>query len=341
MRVGVIGINHKLAHLKLRETFAKICRERLCSQKTSHLNHPTVVLSTCNRSEVYFTSDDLPATHSYLLNLFRRNMEDDEQDFDQILYSYFGHDCFNHLARVTVGLDSAVVAETEIQGQVKQAYEAALLHQSLPMELHFLFQKALKIGKKIRSDLPLTRGIPSLEHAVFNTAVQNFEDLLKKQILFVGASEINCKILSFLKKKGLDNLSLCNRSEIGMNKMDIKEQVRRLPWNELARWNDYDCIIFGTKSPEPLLNTRNLPQQLTSRKLILDLSVPRNVHPEVAEHPQITVWNIDQLNSMLKHRKERLHDLIMKAESRVHESTSHQLSLFRQQEEKRSLLAAS
>lgn len=333
MHVGVIGINHKLANLKLREAFAQICRERFCLRKTTHLNLHLVVLSTCNRSEVYFSSKDLPVSHSYILNLFRRDLRDEEYEFDQILYSYFGQDCFNHLVRVTVGLDSAIVAETEIQGQVRAAYESASTSQCLPIELHFLFQKALKIGKQIRSELPLGRGIPSLEHAVFNAAVQTFGDMQERRVLFVGASEINYKILAFLKKKGLENIALCNRTD----PQSPKQQVQQIPWSELRRWSDYDCIIFGTKAPEPLLNAERIPKDLNGKKLILDLSVPRNVDPEMGKHPLIALWNIDQINHVLKDRKEKLHGLLLKAESRVLESTIRQVGLFRKREEKRPL----
>src|SRR5262249_51645888 len=122
MRIGVVGINHKLADLKLRETLAKACQRRFGPGQSTHGSHTFILLSTCNRTEVYFSSEDLAQSHSYFLSIL--NQEVDE-DFDQKLYSYFGKDCFLHLSRVTSGLDSAIVAETEIQGQVKSAYENA------------------------------------------------------------------------------------------------------------------------------------------------------------------------------------------------------------------------
>src|SRR4051812_9744096 len=120
MRVGIVGINHKLADLKLRERLAKACQKRFGPFQAVHGDHHFILLSTCNRTEVYFSSDDLAATHSYLLSILRTDVE---EEFDHKLYSYFGTDCFSHLTRVTSGLDSAIIAETEIQGQVKTAYE--------------------------------------------------------------------------------------------------------------------------------------------------------------------------------------------------------------------------
>lgn len=198
MRVGLLGINHKLAALELREVLAKTCQRRLSSSNSTHGRHSLVLLSTCNRTEVYFSSDDLAATHSYLLSILRNEVN---EDFDQKLYSYFGQDCLLHLCRVAAGLDSAIVAETEIQGQVKIAYEHAQGYHDLPFEMHYLFQKSLAIAKKVRTFLPSKPGLPDIEHAIFQTGQHFFKTPLCTNILFIGASEINEKILSFFKIK--------------------------------------------------------------------------------------------------------------------------------------------
>lgn len=340
MRVGVIGINHKLANLKLREAFARICEQRFCSGKSAHIDHSLISLSTCNRSEVYFTSEDLANTHSYILNIFRQDWQNSEETFDQNLYSYFGHDCFKHLARVTSGLDSAIVAETEIQGQVKAAYENTLKYLELPYEMHFLFQKSLKIGKKIRSELPLGRGIPNLEQAILNTGHQTFENVESANILFIGASEINSKVLAFLKKRNFKNITLCNRSQLPGERIKQKYQIDLLDWSKLSHWVEYDWIIFGTKSPQPIITKEDDFPLFSTHKLILDLSVPRNVDPKLKTHPQISLFNIDQLNQSLKNRKKKLHDVLSKAEAIVDEATKQQIEFFSFKTEKKNRLLA-
>ncbi len=212
MQIGVLGVNHKLADLKLREYFAKICHTHFNIGNTQHKNHSTLLLSTCNRTEVYFSSKELASSHSYILNILRENLPYSDESFDQKLYSYFGHDCFTHLARVTAGLDSAIIAETEIQGQVKAAYENAARKALFPSEMHYLFQKSLKIGKTIRSELGLGRGVPNIEHAILNAGFHFFDRPEDANILFVGASDINFKILRFLQSKGCQNLTICNRT---------------------------------------------------------------------------------------------------------------------------------
>jgi glutamyl-tRNA reductase len=339
MRVGVIGINHKLADLKLREKLAKACQKWFSAAYSFHREHYFILLSTCNRTEVYFSSDDLPLTHTYLLGILRNEVE---EEFDHKLYSYFGVDCFSHLARVTAGLDSAIVAETEIQGQVKSAYEALLDRRQLPKELHFLFQKSLHIAKKVRSGLQLGRGMPNLEHAIFNTGKHFFNSVEDARILFVGASEINRKILSYLKGKNLAHISLCNRSNDSAMAQNLGVHI--VNWSELSNWHHYDWIILGTKCPDYLINCKDVSSSVQGQKLIMDLCVPRNVDPKIGRDARFTLLNIDQLNRLLKIRSHYMNHVLMQAETLIFSATHHYSQKYLQRVQKaelRTLIEAS
>lgn len=335
MRIGVVGINHRLAELTLREDLARTCQRRFGPGKIYHPGHAFVLLSTCNRTEVYFCSDDLTETHSYLINILRCDIS---EDFDQKLYSFFGTDCFHHLCRVTAGLDSAIVAETEIQGQVKIAYEKTIEQTAVPSDIHFLFQKSLQIGKKVRSKFPLQRGIPNLEHAILSAAKQTAKE--NPSILFIGASDINLKILNFLKSKSFSNITLCNRTLQVAEEYAKTHAVKIMPWNSFHQWTHYDWIITGTKAQEPLITLEHLSNNFSEKKTLFDLSVPRNIDPNVAQDPRINLWNIDQLNAMLNSRREKMNHLIQSAELLVATSTENYLSLFRQKELTRQSLLA-
>lgn len=322
MRVGVVGINHKLADLKLREKLAKACQKWFgAAYSVPHLHH-FVVLSTCNRTEVYFSSDDLADTHTYILSILRQGVE---EDFDHKLYSYFGIDCFTHLARVTSGLDSAIVAETEIQGQVKSTYEATTEFKSLPKELHFLFQKSLGIAKKVRSELNLGRGMPNLEQAIFNTGKHFFQDFENVKILFVGASEINLKILSHFKMRQLPSITICNRTHDQALEVAKLHNTHILNWEALSNWHLYEWIIFGTKSPDYLITSKDIPQGLLDKKLMMDLCVPRNVEPKLTSHPAITLLNIDQINRLVTIRNRRMDQSLSQAEEMIFDITREQI----------------
>lgn len=288
MQIGVIGINHKTATLELLENFTKASL-RYFNGSLHPFGLSFVLLTTCNRAEIYFSSEDLAASHTYLLGILR---EEIAYEFEHRVYAYFGSDCFCHLARVTSGLDSALLGETEIQGQVKRAYEAASAYRSLPAALHYLFQKSLKMGKNVRGRLHFTPA-PSLEKTVFKYASTLLEPLEKRRILFVGISEINRKILRYFCTAGLgQQVTVCNRT---LHKAAAAHS-QVLPWqlHDLAV-SDYDMLIYGTQSPTFLL-TRPLLKETERKKLVIDLSIPRNVDPCVARVNGIELLNIDQLN---------------------------------------------
>ncbi|MCE5317346.1 MAG: glutamyl-tRNA reductase [Parachlamydia sp.] len=326
MRIGVLGINHKLADLQLRELLAKACQRRFSAGNSLHLRHSFILLSTCNRTEVYFSSDDLADSHSYLLTILRQEVE---QDFDQKLYSFFGIDCFLHLCRVTAGLDSAIVAETEIQRQVKAAYENTSLFLTLPSELHYLFQKSLKISKQVRTQLPIKPGLPDIEHAILNTGLELFEKAPSDiKILFVGASDINIKILRFLKAKHYANIAICNRTLDRAKALAAHHELDILDWCQLHSWPNYDWVIFGTKSPETLIHPQDLLKSAAEPKLLIDLSVPRNVHPLLENSENITLLNIDQINRSLQTRHHTFTQTLFQAEQIITHATKTHLQLF-------------
>ncbi|HEV8053123.1 MAG TPA: glutamyl-tRNA reductase [Parachlamydiaceae bacterium] len=337
MRVGVLGINHKLASLHLRELLAKLCQRRLHPVQSTHGEHSFVLLSTCNRTEVYFSSEDLAETHSYLLSILRHGVN---EEFDQKLYSYFGQDCLLHLCRVTAGLDSAIVAETEIQGQVKCAYESAQECHTLPFELHYLFQKSLNIAKKVRSVLPFKPGLPDLSLAIYQTGTYFFKEKPEPKILLIGASHINEKVLLFLKNKKFSQIDLCNRSQQAGRMMADKHEIGFIEWNNLDTWHQYDWVILGTKSSEFLIQNEGLASLALSHKLVIDLSVPRNADPAIARHPKITLLNIDQINRRLKIRRKSLSNSLQVAEQLVIETINAQMKLFSEKEKNRLRICA-
>lgn len=336
MKIGIVGINHKLANLLLRDILAKVCYRRFGPNRAIHSNHHFVLLSTCNRTEIYFTSQDLAATHSYILNIIRQEVS---EEFDQKLYSYFGLDCFLHLSRVASGLDSAIVAETEIQGQVKIAYETAAEFLDLPKELHFVFQKALKNGKQVRSKLPLGRGIPNIEHAIWQIGKQEILDPYRAKILFVGASEINHRILTHLKAKGAESITICNRTDSKAESYAKEAGIHWFSWKEFYRLTEYDWIIFGTKATDPLLKKNDL-SQVRTRKLLIDLSVPRNIDPLVDYHPKTCVYNIDSIHQVLSNRKEKVSHHLTQAEELIQATVTLQASNFICKEKQQELIQA-
>jgi glutamyl-tRNA reductase len=303
MRIGVLGVNFKSADIAIREGVSRACQEQLSSLNEVADAYTCVILSTCNRVEIYFSAPDLAAAHSEILNALKGEIS---FAFEHRMYSYFGGDCFLHLAQVTAGMDSAILAESEIQGQVKCAYERAASQYKLPSVLHYLFQKSLQMGKYIRSHFSLSQNQVTIPKILFEISARRFNELEKMPILFIGNSEINRSIISYFKSKGLSRMTLCSRS---LSKEDSK--VSLLSWDNLSSWIDFPLVICGSNSPQHLIT--EVPKRAAS-KFIIDLSVPRMVDPAVARCSAVTLLNMEELIHLIGIRQQRNEDEMSKAQ---------------------------
>jgi len=272
LSIAVLGINFKTADLQLREAVAR-GSQILGGERGIFFRHPLVLLSTCNRTEFYFSAGDLAEAHTDLLAHLRLQIGG---FFEQRLYSCFGLDCFVHLCRVAAGLDSAMVGETEIQRQVRVAYSRA---KWLPSCLHYAFQKALKVSKLVRHQWELEKRTFTLYGTLWQLA-----EWKGKRILLVGYSEINRGLLSFLMHKGVVDISLCTKNPAAVK----LENVHVCNRSVLNRWQTYDVIVCASQAENYLIRGQG-----HSGHFLFDLSVPRNVDPEVGK--SAVLYNIDQL----------------------------------------------
>ena len=335
MRMGVLGINHKLAAVPLRERLASCCHRWVYSPFPRRCPAALVLLSTCNRTEIYFSSEELAVTHTEILAHLREWIEEKFDEFDQKLYTYFGVECFRHLVRVTAGLDSAIRGETEIQGQVALAYAEAMKGQALTSELHFLFQKGLKLGKQVRTLIPFARGMPELHDAILHLGALFFASPRQARILFVGASAIHALLIATFCKRGFTHLTVCNRTLKHAQALCQQHQLQSpsqnplhlLPWEAIQHWTQYDWVLCATKAPHFLLTPDTLcyPKK---RQLLMDLSVPRNIDPTLSHDPSITLYHLDAIQETLSQsRLDRL-ELFIEAERWVEQAAMRQMELF-------------
>ena len=301
MQVGVVGINHKSSGLTVREVLAKSVQNLTSS---CHLKN-SVVLSTCNRTEIYFSTGDLAATHSEILYLLREGVD---LPFEHFLYSYFGKECFLHLAKVTSGFDSVIFGETEIQRQVKQAYENACQSHKLSSSIHFVFQKALKMGKDMRNIFRLPIKEASLEAVIFELLTAYFAKDKSPSILFIGNSEINRKVLEEMKKKRISNITLATRSPQHAKVFADFHKIKLMPWDQMIQWPLFDMVVCGTNQRDFLLRKEDInpyeePISIIPARLIIDLSMPRSVDPMIGKHPQVSLFNIEEINAFILRRQ--------------------------------------
>ena len=307
MHIGVLGINFKTAGLALHEAIAR--NSLAVFQEEAFI--PIVLLSTCNRTEIYFSANNLVFARDALQE--RIGLEEGES-----FYSYFDEHCFSHLCKVTAGLDSAIFLETEIASQVKLAYACACKRFSLPSVIHYVFQKSFKIAKSIRTLFLLQkRGAPTLFSTLWQIAEGEFSDVRQKKVLLVGYSGTHRRLSSFLTRKGVLDLTFCSRHPervVGMNACGR---------DQLSRWNEYDLISCASQEDRFLI----CGEGKREKHLIFDLSVPRNVDPDV-ESASVKLFNIEQINAFLAETKDLLKEPLDRAESYIQESVHRSSCLY-------------
>lgn len=325
MRIGVLGINHKSSELSLREMLAKACQRQFSKETRIAKELSCTVLSTCNRTEIYFSAEDLAYAHTRILSRLRDEVT---EPFEHKLYTFFGSDCFFHLAAVTSGLDSVILGESEIQRQVKLAYESTAIYYRLPSCMHFLFQKSLKIGKQIRSKGPVVRKHQTLPGMILQISQWFFEDLHNKNILFVGNSEINRKAIAYFKQKRCNKLTLFTRGVLYAQELQQEFGMHVFDWSQLNAWKEYDLVICGTNHSQFVLSSQQLEGGNLNAKLIFDLSVPRTVDPQLGRHPHLTLFNIEELGKLIDQNRECDINALSHAEKMVWGLVQRQIEIF-------------
>jgi glutamyl-tRNA reductase len=322
MRIGLIGMNYKRVDLKLREHFAR-------SAKKLSLQVPSVILSTCNRTEIYFSAEDLTQGHSEIVAALKEEMG---EFGDYNLYSCFAENCFAHLAHVITGLDSVIFGEAEIQRQVKEAYEHSCQLRDLPAPLHFLFQKSLKVGKEVRTLFSLPRGNVSMESIVADIVRYFFRTDKTPSFLFVGFSEINRKIFSYLQEKGFSSLHLTTRNPQAVQQLPMKNFL--VDWLSLSYWFRYDIVVCGSQSSDYLLRYDHLNNQEIQTKLVLDVSMPRNADPLIGKHPCLTLLNIEEINGFISHKQQNFGKEKKLIYKHIEDLVSRQVELYHKKKSK-------
>jgi glutamyl-tRNA reductase len=325
MDVGVIGLSYQVEGLYFREVFANIATKFISDSKKLE-GFFALPLFTCNRVELYFSSPNLHQTSRELLDIVQKEIC--KFPFHGV-YTYFGSACFHHLIRVTAGLDSALVGETEIQGQVKKSYQDVCAQVCLPSCLHYIFQKSLKIGKNVRTCWLNAMSTSCFEKSICQYVENSFNKDECYKILFVGASEINCKLIHQWKRKDNVLIALTNRSPIPLKEIAQKEDLEVLNWQNLSSWKDFDVVIVGTKAGKYLLEDSS---DVIKTKVILDLSVPRNVDPKLKKYKNISLLNIDQIHQKVTATQVKQHEKLQEVDSFIEKALERHVGIFQKKQ---------
>lgn len=297
MNLFCIGISHHTANVETRERYVtqlpigSILREPVgCSE--------ALLLTTCNRVEVYAASPTLVSTEKIARFLARES-----HSHDDAFYRYEAKECVQHLFRVTSGLDSMVVGETEILGQAKKAYALARESGTAGPYLHRLFQRAFRVAKQVRSRTEVTRGAVSVGSVAVDLAQKIFGKLEGRKVLIVGAGETAERTARALVSRGVNDLCLTNRSDNRASNLADLVGAKSIPFDSwLGRCSEIDILISSTASEEPVLTSEKLAPIIAKRAnrplFIIDIAVPRDIAPDVNEMEGVYLYDIDSLQSV-------------------------------------------
>lgn len=316
MKLFVAGLSYKTAPVEVREKLA-VAPARLrclgCRLKVGGSLSELVLVSTCNRVEVYGVSTWAAAQVHRIFSL----LSDSDFDFSPYLYVKEGEAAARHLFSVVSGLDSMVLGETEITGQVKQAYQAACDAQLTGRVTNRLFQSALQTAKEVRTRTGIGRGATSVGSVAVELAERIFDgDLSSKTVMIVGAGKMGEACVRHLAKKGARSVLVLNRSLERAETLAAEFGGRAMPLNSMSEaLVEADIVVTSTGAPNTILARENLAPVLPARRnrplFLIDIAVPRDIAPDVEQLNGVYLYNVDHLEEIIRENvKQREKDLV-------------------------------
>lgn len=327
MNLVYVGWNHGATPLDVRERLAfspDRIREAMEGLFRENILLEGVIVSTCNRAEVYGLSD-LDDSFGALAGFFGRFHSVDGEVLRKTALSGRGSDTVRHLFRVAAGLDSMVLGEAQILGQIREAHRVATVHRTAHAVTNRLFMSAVECGRRVRSETGLGLRPTSVPGVALTVAGRIFESLEGKRILLIGAGETVVLTARLLVEEAPSDLLFCNRSPEKAAALAEACGGRTVSWeSRVEAFRDVDIVLTATSSPEPIVEATALKRVLAHRKrrgplLVLDLAVPRDVDPAIDGLSDVYRYDVDALSEMAnRNAKERASE-VPRAEAIVEE----------------------
>lgn len=318
MPIVVIGLSHHSAPVTVRERFAfpeARIPEALGQLRSSGVAEEAVILSTCNRVEIYAVTPLEPPGAFNALRDFLVNCHDYREPLREEVYSLGEPHSVHHLFKVACGLDSMVLGETEILGQLKKAYELALQSGHTGGRLNKAFQRAFNVAKHIRTETNIQRGSVSVGSVAVELAEKIFNRLSERDVMVIGAGDTSEKTARALLSRGARSIIVTNRSHEKAVLLGQELGGRAVPFDAWAtEFLNIDIVISSTSAPHYILDRLKLEPLMKARRnrplLLIDIAVPRDIEPEVNFMENVYLYNIDDLQAIaeayLRQRKEEV-----------------------------------
>lgn len=333
MKLFVAGLSYKTAPVELREKLA-VHASRLrcfgCRLKLAGNLSEVVLLSTCNRVEIYGVA---PWVNGTVHRLFQV-LSSSDVDFTPHLYVKEGAEAAKHLFSVASGLDSMVIGETEITGQVKQAYQAAQAAKLTGRITNRLFQSAFQVAKEIRTETAIGRGATSVGSVAVELAERIFDkNLSAKTVMIIGAGKMGEACVRHLAKKGARSVLVSNRSFERAQNLANEFGGRAVRFDDcLNGMIEADIVVSSTGCPQTILNRKDLTSVMPARGnrplFLIDIAVPRDIDADVQQLENVYLYNVDHLETIVRENVRNREQELVKCESIIAERATALIEKF-------------
>ena len=322
MSLYALGLNHQTAPLAIRERVVfhveRLC-EALAEIKRSFARE-AAILSTCNRTELYVASDDTGARAPQLSEWLARYHRFAPDGLDPYLYTLPREQAVRHAFRVAAGLDSMVLGEPQILGQMKEAARAAESAGTLGTLLHKLFQRSFAVAKEVRSTTQLGTQSVSMAAAAVKLAARIYPSLKDQKVLFIGAGEMIELCATHFAAQGPARITVANRTLDRAEKLAHRFNARAVELKTLAdHLHEHDIIVSCTASSLPILGKGLVERALRARRrrpiFMVDLAVPRDIEPEAAELDDVFLYTVDDLGQIVNANMDARRSAVQQAEA--------------------------
>jgi glutamyl-tRNA reductase len=327
MLIQLIGLNHKTAPLTMRERL-HIAEEQLPNalHKLRAIVPEGMIFSTCNRFEVLARVEQLDGAKELLTKWISEHRLVPQQDFESALYSHAGPDAVRHVFRVASSLDSMVVGEPQILGQMKQFFAIAQKEQTIAYSLQSIMERAFMVAKKVRNETSIASSSVSVSSVAVELAAKIFDKLEDKTALIIGAGKMSFLALQHLQSRGVKTMLITNRTF--KKAAELAEQIkgRAVPFENLIDClTESDIVISSTGSSTFLVRKEHTHRAMTARKnrpmFFIDIAVPRDVDPQINQIDNVFLYDLDDLHSVVERNRQQRNKEAEKAEEIVsHES---------------------
>ena len=338
MQFVTYGINHNTApvhireHIAFNETLLPVALESLKQQPGVK---EAVIISTCNRTEIYCYLSD--GSDNVIREWLQQFHQQDADSLNGYVYQYYDDDVIRHLLRVACGLDSMVLGEPQILGQIKTAYSHALNAEALGKSLGRLFQHAFTVAKQVRTDTAIGNSPVSVAFAAVKLAKQIFSNLADSTALLIGAGETIELAARHLHDNGVGRIIIANRTIERAHNLAMQINGYAISLSEMpAHLAEADIVISSTASQLPILGKGAVERALKQRKhrpiFMVDIAVPRDIEPEVGDLEDVYLYCVDDLHEIIDENLQSRRDAASQAEEIIDSQVEHFVAWLRSQD---------